>query len=204
MIISIGLASSAEEGSKPKLISGVFETNEYGFIELCRAAHSPCGMLIDANHPFNVRGLPIEVSRMKISEAMDIFVKGSPAYRWRDDAGTILIEPKHLPDSMAGKLNSTPLNVRMTKILSSDACREILHRVGVHSNLLMSGPPPIYAEVSTNIENLGAVAALNKVAREDGQMMWVLSFRKGWFHTDYSFITATWRREQPKKNGGTP
>ncbi len=203
--MSIVLASSAQEASTSPLISGAFDSNESGFMEFCREARIPCGILINRDHPFSVSGPPIEVSRTRVSKVMDMFVKRSTAYRWRDDAGTIFIEPKSLPESMAAKLILTRLHLQIKNTPASDACQEILDRVDVHSSLLTSGSAPIYAEVSTDIENLGVVAALNKVAREDGQMMWVLSFRKRWFFTDYGFITASWRSEQPKKmKGGTP
>lgn len=200
-LMSIGLAASAQGGSTSPLISGVFESNQSGFMEFCKAARLPCGLLIDDNRPFGVSGPAIKISQARVSRVMDMFVERSTLYRWRDDAGTFIIEPKSLPYSVTVKLISTRLNLRIKETLSADACQEILDRVDVHSNLLTSGSAPIYAEVSTDIENLGVVAALNKVAREDGQMMWVLSFRKRWFHTDYSFITASWRREQPKRDG---
>lgn len=199
-----GAAVSAQETSKSTLINGQFEANEYGFLEFCKTAGLVCGILIDDAHPFNAHGRPIEVPRMDLAKVMNSFVARSPGYKWRNDAGVVFIEPISIPGSVAVKLLSTPVSVQIKETPSNDACKVILDRVDIHSDLLTSGQAVKFASVSIVVDNQPVLPALNAIARKDGQMMWILSFRKGWFFTRYSFVTASWRAEPAVKRSGIP
>lgn len=199
-----GAAVSAQQTSKSVLINGQFEANEYGFKEFCKAAGLVCGILIDDAHPFNANGRPIEVPRMDLAKVMNSFVARSPGYQWRNDAGVVLIEPMSIPGSVAAKLLSTPVSVQITETPSNDACKVILDRVDIHSDLLTSGQAVKFASVSIAIDKQPVLHALNAIARKDGQMMWILTFRKGWFFTRYSFVTASWRAEPAIERGRVP
>lgn len=203
-VVLSGAPVSAQETSKSTLINGQFEANEYGFLEFCKTARLVCGILIDDAHPFNAHARPVEVPRMDLAKVMNSFVARSPGYQWRNDAGVVLIEPISIPGSVAAKLLSTPVSVQIKEIPSDDACRVILDRVDIHSDLATSGQAVKFASVSISIDKQPVLPALNVIARKDGQMMWLLSFRKGWFSTRYNFITASWRQEPAVKRSGIP
>lgn len=199
-----GAAVSAQETSKSTLVNGKFEANEYGFLEFCKTAGLVCGILIDDAHPFYSHGRPIEVPRMDLAKVMNAFVERSPGYQWRNDAGVVLIEPISIPRSVAAKLLSTPLSGQFKETPSNDACRVIMDRVDIHSDRATTGQAVKYASVSIVVDSQPVLPALNAIARKDGQMMWILSFRKGWVFTRYSFVTASWRAEPAVKRSGIP
>lgn len=176
-------------------LSGEFSLDLVGLSRLCESARIPCGVLLDAKAPFGVGG-KINADAMTARELLDAFTLKNPRYEWKDDEGTILVSPKVINGRVRQRLFTSVISRRFEKSSSFEACWMILEDVKAYPAFASASMRPVYGEINLSVKNVAAVAALNKIVREDGQMMWVVSFNNGWWSTQYSFSAPSWRRPQ--------
>lgn len=143
---------------------------------LCAIQNRPCGL--EEKHCLEIWSagntdspLKIHFKNMTVAKTLDMVARMYPGYRWESRDGVINIEPirRLTPDLLSRKLDKVSIH----GMKSNGAFSLVLAMANIHvTSLEMSSLPPTYGVIDLELNGVTVRAALNAIAKADGQVMW--------------------------------
>ncbi|MBI5246124.1 MAG: hypothetical protein HY923_03010 [Elusimicrobia bacterium] len=188
--------ASAHAGGLDAKFEGELFPWTNGIFRLCEDARMTCGVIENYDPRIYAPLVSKPVNSKTVRGAFDELLQPYPNYEWAEVGTSIIIRPKKMSRAVTEKLYHSPVSITFKDADTHGACRGVLERVKIYTNFSSSGMAPKYGYISAEIQNQSVVAALNEIAKRDGQVMWHGGYWDGWLYAEYTFGLSSWRRER--------
>lgn len=175
-IATLGKLYAAEAPTDAWLDAQLDEAHEiregFELLDLCRLLNRPCGLEETHLREFHrgKRGVKLSLKKTTPRKVLDLIAQHHPTHRAVVREGVVILEPRKRigEDMLARRID----HVSIRDSLSLQAADDVLRQAGIMGGGISMTGDPFYACIDLELSSITVRAALNAIAKADGQVMW--------------------------------